>query len=214
MSEEVQRPPEGKTRRRPTRANSHRGSQASHPVVDLCGAGGPCTVLRLSDICSRTERPVCIRRYISALPYSRLSCEAERLDTGSAADAHVELLAQLPGIGSSIWVSRHQRPDSPAERLPGVSDRAEAAERETLDWLLPAFRGRGFPVDPIQTEAVAYIAGRSETLSVFFFLSAFAVFLFRKDRRSPGKSPPRCYCCSAPRWPPRNTRRFRPRCCC
>ena len=87
-------------------------------------------------------------------------------------------------------------------------------KRETPDWLLPAFAAAVFLLHPIQTEAVAYIAGRSETLSVFFFLSAFAVFLFRKEQAVSWKSPPRCYCCSAPRWPPRNTRWFCPRCCC
>jgi tetratricopeptide (TPR) repeat protein len=38
-----------------------------------------------------------------------------------------------------------------------------------------------FLLHPIQTEAVAYLAGRSEALSVMFALAAFAVFLCRKD---------------------------------
>ena len=36
-----------------------------------------------------------------------------------------------------------------------------------------------FLLHPIQTESVAYIAGRSEVLSAFFFLLAFTVFLYR-----------------------------------
>jgi len=37
-----------------------------------------------------------------------------------------------------------------------------------------------FLVHPVQTEAVSYIASRSETLSVFCFLAAFSLFLYRK----------------------------------
>ena len=54
------------------------------------------------------------------------------------------------------------------------------ALRESPDWILPAFAAAVFLLHPIQTESVSYIAGRSETLSVFFFLAAFAVFLYRR----------------------------------
>jgi protein O-mannosyl-transferase len=37
-----------------------------------------------------------------------------------------------------------------------------------------------FLLHPVQTESVAYIAGRSESFSVLFFLAAFAVFLYRR----------------------------------
>jgi len=47
--------------------------------------------------------------------------------------------------------------------------------------LLPAFAAAVFLLHPIQTESVAYIAGRSESLSVLFFLAAFAVFLYRRS---------------------------------
>ena len=47
------------------------------------------------------------------------------------------------------------------------------------DWLLPAFAAAVFVFHPIQTEAVSYIAGRSECLSVLFLFAAFAVFLYR-----------------------------------
>ena len=45
--------------------------------------------------------------------------------------------------------------------------------------LLAAFAAAVFLLHPLQTESVSYIAGRSETLSVLFFLGAFAVFLYR-----------------------------------
>jgi len=54
------------------------------------------------------------------------------------------------------------------------------ARRESPDWMLAAFAAAVFLLHPIQTEAVSYIAGRSECLSVFFFLAAFAVFLYRR----------------------------------
>ena len=36
---------------------------------------------------------------------------------------------------------------------------------------------------PVQSEAVAYLAGRSEALSVMFVFAAFAVFIYRRERR-------------------------------
>ena len=47
--------------------------------------------------------------------------------------------------------------------------------------LLAGFAAAVFLLHPIQTEAVAYVAGRSENLSVLFFLAAFAVFLHRRS---------------------------------
>jgi tetratricopeptide (TPR) repeat protein len=47
------------------------------------------------------------------------------------------------------------------------------------EWLA-AFAGGLFLLHPLQTEAVSYVASRSETLSVFFFLAAFVVFLYRR----------------------------------
>jgi hypothetical protein len=37
-----------------------------------------------------------------------------------------------------------------------------------------------FLLHPAQTESVAYVASRSETMSIFFFLSALAVYIYRK----------------------------------
>jgi tetratricopeptide (TPR) repeat protein len=45
---------------------------------------------------------------------------------------------------------------------------------------LGIFAGALFLVHPIQTESVAYIASRSETLSVLFYYSAYCVFLYRR----------------------------------
>ena len=39
-----------------------------------------------------------------------------------------------------------------------------------------------FLLHPVQTEAVAYIAGRSDSLSAVFFLAAFALFLYRRSQ--------------------------------
>ncbi len=60
--------------------------------------------------------------------------------------------------------------------------------RRLLEWsavqqprrnLLAGFAALVFLFHPIQTEAVAYIAGRSECLAAMFVFAAFAVFLYR-----------------------------------
>jgi tetratricopeptide (TPR) repeat protein len=60
--------------------------------------------------------------------------------------------------------------------------------RRLLEWsgtagtrreLLAGFAAAVFLLHPAQTEAVAYIAGRSEAVSVFFAYAAFAVFIWR-----------------------------------
>lgn len=64
------------------------------------------------------------------------------------------------------------------------------AVRKALSWvqtaassreILAAFAAGLFLFHPIQTESVTYIASRSETLSVFFLLAAYVVFLYRKS---------------------------------
>jgi protein O-mannosyl-transferase len=52
--------------------------------------------------------------------------------------------------------------------------------RDQLRDLLAAFAALLFLFHPLQTESVAYVASRSEVLSVFFFFAAFAVFLYRR----------------------------------
>jgi tetratricopeptide (TPR) repeat protein len=59
-------------------------------------------------------------------------------------------------------------------RLLGV-----AGEQGGLREVLALFAGGLFLLHPVQTESVAYVASRSETLSVLFFLGAYAVFLYR-----------------------------------
>ena len=46
---------------------------------------------------------------------------------------------------------------------------------------LALFAGGLFLLHPVQTEAVAYIAGRSDDLSAVFFFAAYAVFLYRRS---------------------------------
>jgi protein O-mannosyl-transferase len=57
----------------------------------------------------------------------------------------------------------------------GVAGRAKA--------ILSVFAGGLFLLHPVQTEAVSYVASRSEDLSVLFYFAAFAVFLYRHDER-------------------------------
>jgi len=47
--------------------------------------------------------------------------------------------------------------------------------------LLAGFAAAVFLLHPVQTEAVAYLAGRSEALSVMLFFAAFTVFLYRRQ---------------------------------
>ncbi|MGH9558669.1 MAG: tetratricopeptide repeat protein [Bryobacteraceae bacterium] len=46
---------------------------------------------------------------------------------------------------------------------------------------LAVFAGALFLLHPLQTESVAYVASRSEALSVMFYYAAFAVFLYRQS---------------------------------
>ncbi|MBZ5635712.1 MAG: tetratricopeptide repeat protein [Acidobacteriia bacterium] len=46
--------------------------------------------------------------------------------------------------------------------------------------VLSTIAGAVFLLHPLQTESVAYVASRSEVLSVLFFFSAFAIFLYRR----------------------------------
>jgi tetratricopeptide (TPR) repeat protein len=66
------------------------------------------------------------------------------------------------------------------------------AVRKVLSWaqvekwrggVLSIFAAGLFLLHPLQTESVSYVASRSETLSVFWVLAAFVVFLYRKTDR-------------------------------
>ena len=78
----------------------------------------------------------------------------------------------------AVRISCLQRPDPLTQQFPGLPDRRGSSLRAgSPDWLCcPAFAAAVFLLHPIQTESVSYIAGRSESLSVLFFLAAFAVF--------------------------------------
>ena len=62
--------------------------------------------------------------------------------------------------------------------------------RKLLEWagtesprreILAGFGASVFLLHPVETESVAYVASRSESLSVLFFYAAFALFLYRKS---------------------------------
>ncbi len=59
--------------------------------------------------------------------------------------------------------------------------RPPACERP-LPQALGIFAGALFLVHPLQTESVAYVASRSETLSVLFYYAAYCVFLYRRTQ--------------------------------
>jgi protein O-mannosyl-transferase len=75
------------------------------------------------------------------------------------------LLHALNAVLAWLIVRRYLRLADPAGRL---------------NELLAVFAGLLFLLHPAQTESVAYVASRSEALSIFFFLSALAVYLYRK----------------------------------
>lgn len=53
--------------------------------------------------------------------------------------------------------------------------------QKPLTRLLALFGGAVFLVHPMQTEAVAYVSSRSESLAVFFYMAAFFVYLRRPE---------------------------------
>ncbi|MBL8178852.1 MAG: hypothetical protein JNK48_29535 [Bryobacterales bacterium] len=59
-----------------------------------------------------------------------------------------------------------------------LSMSGEAAQRGRI---LAAFAAAVFLVHPVHTEAVAYIAGRSESFSLLWFLAAYVLFLHRRE---------------------------------
>jgi tetratricopeptide (TPR) repeat protein len=54
-------------------------------------------------------------------------------------------------------------------------------EAGTTGELAAGFAGALFLLHPVQTESVSYVASRSEGMSVFFFLAAYAVFVHRSS---------------------------------
>jgi protein O-mannosyl-transferase len=57
-----------------------------------------------------------------------------------------------------------------------------ADSKNPFNGLLAVFAGLLFLLHPVQTESVAYVASRSETMSVFFLLAALAVFACRSTK--------------------------------
>jgi protein O-mannosyl-transferase len=57
---------------------------------------------------------------------------------------------------------------------------AKTGFREAAPRSLGIFAGALFLVHPLQTESVAYIASRSEVLSILFFYGAYCAFLYRR----------------------------------
>lgn len=55
----------------------------------------------------------------------------------------------------------------------------EVQESGIIREVLALFAGGLFLLHPANTESVAYVTSRSETMSILFFLSAYAVFLYR-----------------------------------
>lgn len=116
-------------------------------------------------------------------------------------DAAAPFMAWIRGVRpvlmASYWMNARLSGDDPfSYHVVSVMIHLAAAAlvflivRRLLEWsqapagsrkLLAGFAGGLFLLHPIQTEAVAYLAGRSEALSVTFVLAAYAVFLYRRQ---------------------------------
>jgi tetratricopeptide (TPR) repeat protein len=106
------------------------------------------------------------------------------------------VLGVRPVLMASYWVNARLSGDDPfSYHLLSLTIHLAAAAlvflivRRLLEWsqapaarrtLLAGFAGGLFLLHPIQTESVAYLAGRSEALSVMLLLAAYAVFLYRR----------------------------------
>jgi Tfp pilus assembly protein PilF len=100
-----------------------------------------------------------------------------------------------PALMFSYWVNAHFWKDDPySYHIVNVvlhcvtSGLVFLIVRRLLEWsgsdksrgvLLAGFAAGVYLLHPVQTEAVAYLAGRSEALSVMFFMGAYTVFLYR-----------------------------------
>jgi len=102
-----------------------------------------------------------------------------------------------PVLMASYWMNARLSGNDPfSYHVAGLTIHLAAAAlvflivRRLLEWsqapaarrtLLAGFAGGLFLLHPIQTEAVAYLAGRSEVLSVTLVLAAYAAFLYRRQ---------------------------------
>jgi tetratricopeptide (TPR) repeat protein len=118
----------------------------------------------------------------------------------SLTDASAPLRAWIQGVRpalmASYWLNTRLSGDDPSSyhALNLAIHTAAAAlvfliVRRLLEWsqapvarrtLMAGFAASVFLLHPIQTEAVAYVAGRSEALSVMLLLASYAVFLYRR----------------------------------
>jgi tetratricopeptide (TPR) repeat protein len=122
----------------------------------------------------------------TVLPFARI---------GASAPARFWIGGVRPVLMATYWFNAWLSGDDPySYHLTGVLIHLAAGAlvflivRRVLEWspalaarrtLVAGFACGLFLLHPIQTEAVAYIAGRSESLSVMFLLAAYAVFLYR-----------------------------------
>jgi len=107
------------------------------------------------------------------------------------------LHGQRPLLMASYWLSARLSPNDTAW-FHGLNILIHCATtvlvffivRRLLEWsdigesrrgLLAGFAAALFLLHPAQTEAVAYVAGRSDALSVMLAFGAFAVFLYRRE---------------------------------
>lgn len=103
-----------------------------------------------------------------------------------------------PVLMASFWLNHHFSGDMPEAYHETnvflhviVAALAALIAMRLLEWANPGggkaakptlgiFAGALFLVHPVQTESVAYVASRSEVLSVLFYYAAYCVFLYRR----------------------------------
>jgi protein O-mannosyl-transferase len=88
-------------------------------------------------------------------------------------------MAPLPHGGGSATET------APSGRGSVTGGRGSGAlvSRDRQGAVLGIFAGALFLLHPLQTESVAYVASRSEVLSVFFYYGAYCVFLYRRTEK-------------------------------
>jgi len=124
----------------------------------------------------------------TVLPFSLSAASASLLDW---------IRGVRPVLMASYWLNTRLSGDDPySYHVLNVAVHLAAAAlvflivRRLLEWshslparrtLLAGFAAGLFLLHPVQTEAVAYVAGRSEALSMALLLAAYALFLYRRQ---------------------------------
>ena len=129
----------------------------------------------------------------AALPFAMPSASAPFLDW-------VKYSAARPVLYATYWLNSRMSGDDPFSfHVLNVIFHLIATGliffivRRFVEWnwpassvrrrdLLAGFAAAVFLLHPVQTEAVAYLAGRSDSLSVMLLLAAFAAFIYRPRR--------------------------------